>query len=44
MPWIDHVDAVMQSWYEGQQIGLALERLVSGDVSQSGKLQVTSIY
>jgi beta-glucosidase len=41
MPWIDEVDAVMQSWYGGQQIGLALERLLFGDVSPSGKLPVT---
>jgi beta-glucosidase len=41
MPWIDEVDAVMQSWYGGQQIGLALERLLFGDTSPSGKLPVT---
>ncbi|KAF3041394.1 hypothetical protein E8E12_009532 [Didymella heteroderae] len=41
MPWIGQVDAVMQSWYGGQQIGLALERLLFGDVSPSGKLPVT---
>ncbi|KZM26468.1 uncharacterized protein EKO05_0005367 [Ascochyta rabiei] len=41
MPWIDQVDAVMQSWYGGQQIGLALERLLFGDISPSGKLPVT---
>lgn len=41
MPWIDQVNAVMQSWYGGQQIGLALERLLFGDVSPSGKLPVT---
>jgi beta-glucosidase len=41
MPWINEVDAVMQSWYGGQQIGLALERLLFGDTSPSGKLPVT---
>jgi beta-glucosidase len=30
MPWIDEVDAVMQYWYGGQQVGLALERLPFG--------------
>lgn len=34
MPWIEEVDAVMQSWYGGQQIGLALERLLFGDVRE----------
>lgn len=41
MPWIDDVDAVMEVWYPGQQIGLALERLLFGDVSPSGKLPLT---
>jgi beta-glucosidase len=41
MPWIDAVDAVMEIWYPGQQVGLALERLLFGDVSPSGHLPVT---
>lgn len=41
MPWIDEVDAVMESWYGGQQTGLALERLLFGDVSPGGKLPLT---
>jgi beta-glucosidase len=41
MPWIEAVDAVMEVWYPGQQVGLALERLLFGDVSPSGHLPVT---
>jgi beta-glucosidase len=41
MPWIDAVDAVMEIWYPGQQVGLALERLLFGDVSPSGHLPLT---
>jgi beta-glucosidase len=41
MPWLDEVDAVMEAWYGGQQIGLALEALLFGDVNPSGKLPVT---
>jgi beta-glucosidase len=41
MPWIDAVDAVMEIWYPGQQVGLALECLLFGDVSPSGHLPVT---
>lgn len=41
MPWIDEVDAVLEAWYGGQQIGLALERLLFGDISPSGKLPLT---
>jgi beta-glucosidase len=41
MPWIDAVDAVMELWYPGQQVGLALERLLFGDASPSGHLPLT---
>lgn len=41
MPWIVEVDAVLESWYSGQQVGLALERLLFGDVNPSGKLPMT---
>lgn len=41
MPWIDSVDSVLESWYAGQQVGLALERLMFGDISPSGKLPLT---
>ncbi|KAH8647956.1 glycoside hydrolase family 3 domain-containing protein [Xylariales sp. PMI_506] len=41
MPWIDEVDTIMELWYPGQQVGLALERLLFGDISPSGKLPVT---
>ncbi|WQF85532.1 Putative glycoside hydrolase, family 3, glycoside hydrolase family 3 domain, immunoglobulin [Colletotrichum destructivum] len=41
MPWIKDVDGVMEIWYPGQQVGLALERLLFGDVSPSGKLPLT---
>ncbi|OHF01957.1 hypothetical protein CORC01_02835 [Colletotrichum orchidophilum] len=41
MPWIEQVEGVMEIWYPGQQVGLALERLLFGDVSPSGKLPLT---
>jgi beta-glucosidase len=41
MPWLDEVDAVMETWYSGQQVGLALERLLFGEVNPSGKLPMT---
>ncbi|KAL2784704.1 glycoside hydrolase superfamily [Aspergillus keveii] len=41
MPWIDDVDAVIQCWYAGQEVGNALVDIMSGEVNPSGKLPVT---
>jgi beta-glucosidase len=41
MPWIDDVDAILQCWYAGQEIGNALACVISGEVSPSAKLPVT---
>jgi beta-glucosidase len=41
MPWLDQVDAVVQSYYGGQAQGAALARVLWGDVNPSGKLTMT---
>ncbi|KAF4634297.1 hypothetical protein G7Y89_g3812 [Cudoniella acicularis] len=41
MPWIDEVDTVMEAWYSGQQVGLALANLLYGEVNPSRKLTLT---
>jgi len=39
--WVDHVPALLQAWYPGQQGGAALAQLLFGDYSPSGKLPMT---
>ncbi len=41
MPWLHQVDAVLEAWYSGQQIGLAIANLLFSDVNPSGKLPMT---
>ncbi|MTV26698.1 hypothetical protein FTX61_14935 [Nitriliruptoraceae bacterium ZYF776] len=41
MPWLDDVDAVLNTWYPGERGGAALEGLLFGDVNPSGKLPIT---
>jgi beta-glucosidase len=41
MPWLDRVDAVVETYYGGQAQGAALARVLWGDVNPSGKLTMT---
>lgn len=41
MPWIDRVNAVVESWYPGQRGGEAIANVLFGDVNPSGKLPIT---
>ena len=38
MPWLDKVNGLMHSWYLGSEAGNATARVISGEVSPSGKL------
>ena len=38
MPWLDKVNGLMQSWYLGSEAGNVTARVISGEVSPSGKL------
>lgn len=37
-PWLDKVNGLMQSWYLGSEAGNVTARVISGEVSPSGKL------
>ena len=39
--WIDRVPAVVETWYAGQEAGIALGELLIGDFNPSGKLPAT---
>jgi beta-glucosidase len=41
MPWIDHVNGVVEAWYPGSQGGAAIARVLSGAVNPSGHLPVS---
>ena len=41
MPWIDNVDAVVETWFPGIQGGPAIAEVLTGAVNPSGKLSVT---
>ncbi len=39
--WLDKVDAVLQTWYPGEQGGHAMAAVIFGDYNPSGKLPIT---
>jgi beta-glucosidase len=41
MPWLDEVDAVLYTWFPGQEMGHALCDVLFGDAEPSGRLPVT---
>lgn len=40
-PWIDHVPSLLQTWYPGQEGGIALAEILFGGANPSGRLPVT---
>ncbi|WP_295989897.1 glycoside hydrolase family 3 protein [Rugamonas sp.] len=41
MPWLDAAGAVVEAWYPGTSGGLAIARVLSGEVNPSGRLPAT---
>lgn len=39
--WIDHVAALLQNWYPGQEGGTGLSEVLFGDVNPSGRLPIS---
>jgi beta-glucosidase len=39
--WIDHVPALLQAWYPGQEGGTAVAQLLFGDFNPSGRLPIS---
>ena len=38
MPWVDNANAIIQTWFAGQEFGNALVDVLTGEVNPSGKL------
>ena len=41
MPWLNSVQAILESWYPGQRGGEAIANILFGDVNPSGKLPIS---
>lgn len=41
MPWLDHVAAVVEAWYPGEQDGAAIAAVLRGAIDPSGRLPIT---
>ena len=41
MPWIDHVEGVVEAWYPGIRGAEALANVLTGEVNPTGKLAIT---
>lgn len=41
MPWLDHVAAVLETWYPGQESGGGIAALIFGDADPGGRLPMT---
>jgi beta-glucosidase len=40
-PWLDHVDAVLDAWYPGEEGGHAVADVLFGDADPAGRLPIT---
>lgn len=40
-PWIDQVQGVLYTWYQGQELGNSAASIICGEVNPSGRLPIT---
>src|ERR1700677_4653028 len=40
-PWVDHIPALLEAWYPGQQGGNALAQILFGEFNPSGRLPIS---
>lgn len=41
MPWVDHVESILQMWYPGQYGGEVTAKLLLGELNPSGRLPIS---
>jgi beta-glucosidase len=41
MPWLDHVEGVVEAWYSGSRGGEAIARVLFGEIDPSSRLPIT---
>ncbi len=41
MPWLEHVDGVVDAWFGGEEVGNAITDVLTGNYNPSGKLCIT---
>ena len=41
MPWVDRAEAILQTWFAGQEFGNAMVDIITGEINPSGRLSTS---